>query len=47
MSNIDRRDMIKRLLMIAAVPAVAKVFAPGTSLERLVDDETPVAYASS
>jgi len=46
MSNIDRRDMIKRLLMIAAVPAIAKVFAPGTSLERLRDD-TPVAYASS
>lgn len=46
MSNLDRRDMIKRLLMLATVPAVAKVFAPGTSLDRLGAD-TPVALAAT
>ena len=29
---MNRREMIKRLLILAAVPAVAKVFPPGTAL---------------
>jgi hypothetical protein len=34
---MERRELVKKLLALASIPAVAKVFPEGTALARALD----------